>query len=103
VIQAALGVVGVALLAMWVGEHPLLRALLEQISAVWVVGVGAKVLASKWLTEVVVTDQLLSLLHQGRESAQSLADTAEREALARKLDALGHSPQPPEPKKGSPG
>ncbi len=102
-IQAALGVAGVALLARWVGEHPLPRALLEQISAVWAVGVAAKVLASKWLTEVVVTDQLLALLHQGREPAQSPADTTGREAPARKRDAPGHSPQPPEPGKGSPG
>jgi hypothetical protein len=76
---------------------------LTQVNAVWVVGLAAKVLASKWLTEVVVTDLLVSLLHQGRESARSLADTAEGEALARKLDALGCSLRRAEPRKGSPG
>jgi hypothetical protein len=68
--------------------------LLGQIDAVWVMGLVAKVLASKWLTAVVVTDLMVSMLHQGRESAQSLADTAEGEALAQKLDALGHSLRP---------
>jgi hypothetical protein len=77
--------------------------LLGQISAAWVVGLVARVLAGKWLTEVVVTDLLLSLLHQGRESARSRAGTAEGEALARKLDALGGSLRRAEPKKGSPG
>ena len=91
---------GVAPTARWLGEHPLLQTLLGQINAVWVVGLVAKVLASKWLTEVVVTDLLLSMLHQGRESAQSLVDTAEGEALAQKLDALGHSLRPAGPTKG---
>jgi hypothetical protein len=100
VVQGALSVLGVALIARWLGEHPLLRDLLGQINAAWVVGLAAKVLASKWLTEVVVTDLLLSMLHQGRESAQSLADTAEGEALAQKLDALGQSLRPAGPTKG---
>jgi hypothetical protein len=100
VVQAALGAVGVALIATWLGDHPLLRTLLGQISLVWVLGFVAKVLASKWLTTVVVTDVVLSMLHQGQESARSLADTVEREALAQKLDALGHSLRRAEPAKG---
>jgi len=90
-IQTALAAAGLALIVVWLGEHPLLRAWLGRIDAVWAVGLAAKVLASKWLTEVVVTDLLLSLLHQGRESAQALEDTAEGKVLTRKLDALGHS------------
>ena len=97
--QGVLGALGVAMIARWLGEHPLLRDLLGQVDAVWVVGLAAKVLASKWLTEVVVTDLLLSLLYQGRESARSLADMAEREVLARKLDALGHALRPDGPRR----
>jgi hypothetical protein len=100
VIQGALGALGVVLIARWVGEHPELRTLLGQINAVWVVGWVAKVLASKWLTAVVVTDLVFSMLHQGRESALSLADTAEGKALAQKLDALGQSLRPAESTKG---
>jgi hypothetical protein len=99
-IQGALGGLGVALIAAWLGEHPLLRAWLGRINAIWVVGLAAKVLASKWLTEVVVADVLLSLLHQGRESARALADTTEGKALARKLDALGQALRPEGPTKG---
>jgi hypothetical protein len=103
VVQGALGALGVALIAWCLGEHPLLRTWLGRISPAWVLGLAAKVLASKWLTTVVVTDLLVSMLHQGRESARSLADTAEGEALARKLDALGHALRRAEPDKGSPG
>jgi hypothetical protein len=102
VVQGALGALGVALVARWLGEHPLLRNLLGQINLVWVLGLVAKVLASKWLTTVVVTDLLVSMLHQGQESARSLADTAEGEALAQKLDALGHSLRRAKPTKGPP-
>ncbi len=103
VVQGALGGLGVALVAGWLGEHPQLRALLGRISLVWVLGLVAKVLASKWLTTVVVTDVLVSLLHQGQESARSLAGTAEGAALAQKLDALGHALRRADPPKGSPG
>ena len=89
--QSALGVVGLALVARWLGEHPLLRELVGQVSPVWVLGLAASALASKWATTVVVTDLLVSMLHQNHESARALASTAEGEALARKLDALGHS------------
>jgi hypothetical protein len=99
VVQSALGILGLALIARWLGEHPLLRSLLGQISPVWVLGYAANFLASKWWTTVVVTDLMVSLMHQGRESAQSLADTAEGKALARKLDALGHSLRPAGPAK----
>jgi hypothetical protein len=102
VVQGALGALGVALIACWLGEHPLLRALLGRVSPVWVLGLVAKVLASKWLTTVVVTDLMLALLHQARESVRSLAGTAEGEALARKLDALGSSLRSDLPK-GPPG
>jgi hypothetical protein len=102
VVQGALAALGVALIVWWLGEHPLLRALLGQISPVWVLGLVAKVLASKWLTTVVVTDLMLVMLYQARESAQALAKTAEGEALAQKLDALGHWLRA-EPTKGSPG
>ncbi|HMF19140.1 MAG TPA: hypothetical protein VKE98_18165 [Gemmataceae bacterium] len=103
VIQGALGVLGVALIVWWLGEHPLLRSLLGEISTVWVLGLAAKVLASKWLTTVVVTDLLVSMLHQARESAQSLESTARGEVLAQKLDALGHSLRPAGPAKDSSG
>ena len=93
-VQGMLVAVGVLLIARWLGEHPLLRACSGSSTPVWVLGLVAKVLASKWLTAVVVTDLLVSMLHQGRESARSLADTAEGEALARKLDALGHALRP---------
>jgi hypothetical protein len=56
VVQGALGAVGVVLVARWLGEHPLMRELLGQVNLVWVLGLVAKVLASKWLTTVVVTD-----------------------------------------------
>ena len=36
-----------------------------------------RTLASQWLTTVVVTDLVVSFVHQGREAAQSLAATAE--------------------------
>lgn len=91
VLQGALGAVGLALIAVFVVEHPLLQSLLGQINFVWMLGFLAKVLASKWLTTVVVADLLVSMLHQGRQSAQSLAETAVGEVLAKKLDALGHS------------
>ena len=44
-----------------------------------------------FVTAVVVTDLLVSMPHQNHESARALAGTAEGEALARKLDALGGS------------
>jgi hypothetical protein len=96
-VQGSLGALGVALVAWWLGEHPLLRDLLGRVSPVWVLGLAAKVLASKWMTTVVVTDLLVSMLHQNHESARSLAGTAEGEALARKLDALGRSLRPAGP------
>jgi hypothetical protein len=55
VTKGTLGGLGGALIVCWLGGHPLLRDLLGQISAVWVVGLVARVLAGKWLTEVVVT------------------------------------------------
>jgi hypothetical protein len=87
----------------WLGEHPLLRALFGHIDLVWVLGLAAKVMASRWLTAVVVSDLMVSMLHQGRESERSLADTALGEALARKLDVLGCSLRGGETRKGSPG
>jgi len=97
VIQGGLAGLGVVLIVTWLGEHPLLRAWLGQISLTWVLGLVARVLASQWLTTVVVTDLVVSLLHQGQESARSLASTAEGVALAQKLDALGHSLRPAGP------
>ncbi len=91
VFQGGLAALGAALLIGWVGEHPLLRAWIGQVDPIWVLGMVARVLASKWLTTVVVADLLVSMLHQGREAARALADTAEGEILGRKLDALGHS------------
>lgn len=93
-VQTALSAVGVVLIACWLGEHPELEALLGEVSVAWVVGLAAKVLASKWLTAVVVTDVLVSVLHQGREAARSLAGTPEGDALERKLDALGQALRP---------
>jgi hypothetical protein len=72
------------------------------VNLVWMLGLVAKVLASKWLTTVVVTDLLVSMLHQGQESARSLAGMAEGEVLAQKLDALGCSLRRTTPTKGSP-
>jgi hypothetical protein len=86
--------VAVVLIASWLGENPLLRELLGRIDPAWVLGMVAKTLASKWLTTVVVTDLLVSMLHQVQQSAQSLTDTAEGEALAQKLDVLGCSLRP---------
>jgi hypothetical protein len=100
VVQLALGALGLALIARWLGDHPLLRDLLGHISPVWVLGFAANFLASKWWTAVVVTDLMVSMLQQGHESAQALAETAEGKALARKLDALGHSLRPAGPAKG---
>jgi hypothetical protein len=97
VLQGALAVLGLALLAVWLNEHPLLRDLLGHIDPVWLLGFVANMLASQWLTTVVVTDLLIAMLHQVRESARSLADTAEGEALAQKLDALGSSLRPARP------
>jgi hypothetical protein len=92
--QGALAALGLALVVRWLGEHPVVRELLGEVSPVWMVGWVAKVLASKWLTTVVVTDLVVSLLHQGRESTRSLVDTAEGRALAEKLDALGDAVRP---------
>jgi hypothetical protein len=92
--QGAVGVLGLVLVVRWLGEHPLLRELLGEVSPVWVLGLVAKVLASKWLTAVVVTDLVVSLLHQGRASAQALAGTVEGKALAAKLDALSSALRP---------
>jgi hypothetical protein len=94
--QSALGVVAIALVAFWLGENPRLRDLLGQIDAAWVLGLVAKTLASKWLTTVVVTDLLVSMLHRVQKSVQSLTETVEGEALAQKLDALGGSLRPAE-------
>ncbi len=96
--QRVLSLSGVAILATWLGEHDLLRPLIGRIDAVWVLGLAAKVLAGKWLTEVVVTDVLLSMLHQGREAQRAMALTQEGATLARKLDALGQALRPNEPK-----
>jgi len=96
-VQTALAAGGVVLIALWLGEHPELERLLGQVSVAWVVGLAAKVLASKWLTAVVVTDVLVSMLHQGREAARSLAGTAAGESLERKLDALGQALRPKSP------
>jgi hypothetical protein len=98
--QGAVSVLGLALIVRWLGEHPLLRDLLGEVSPVWVLGLVAKVLASKWLTAVVVTDLVVSLLHQGWEAARSLAGTAEGKALAAKLDALAEALRPPRRPKG---
>ena len=94
-IQGMLVVVGALLIVRWLGEHAQLRELARASrTPVWMAGFAAKMLASKWLTTVVVTDVLLAMMDQGRESARSLADTAEGESLARKLDALGHALRP---------
>jgi hypothetical protein len=92
--QGALGALAVVLIATWLGENPLLRDWLGQIDPAWVLGLLAKTLASKWLTTVVVTDLLVSMLHQVRRSVQSLGDTAEGETLSQKLEALGDSLRP---------
>jgi hypothetical protein len=98
VVQGALGALGLALLVVWVEGHPLLSDLLGQIDPVWIVGVVLNMLASQWLTTVVVTDLLILILHQVRKSAQSLSNTAEGEVLGQKLDALGSSLRPVRPR-----
>lgn len=92
--QGVLVALGAALLIAWAEGHPLLQSLIGRVDAAWLVGFASKVMASKWLTEVVVTDLLLAMMHQDRESARSLEKTPEGEALARKLDALGHALRP---------
>jgi hypothetical protein len=99
-VQAILGASGVALIAWWLGEHPLIRSLLGRVHTAWIVGLVAKMLASKWLTTVVVTDLMLSTWHQAWEAARSLGDTAEGKALTQKLDALGHALRPEGPANG---
>ncbi|MBA4187789.1 MAG: hypothetical protein C0467_07195 [Planctomycetaceae bacterium] len=94
VVQLVLACMGAGLLIAFVEEHPLLRSWVGQVDPIWVLGVVAKVLASKWLTTVVVTDLLVVMLHQEREAARALAGTGEGEALARKLDALGEALRP---------
>lgn len=102
-LQVAVSAVGLALVARWLGDHPLLQELLGHIKPIWVVGLAAKMMASQWLTTVVVTDLVVSLLYEDREAAQSLTDTAEGNILAQKLDALGRSLRPSRPANGSPG
>lgn len=97
VFQGGLAALGAALLIGWVGEHPVLRAWIGQVDPIWVLSVVARTLASKWLTTVVVADLLVLMLHQGREAARALANTAEGEVLGRKLDSLGHSLRSAEP------
>jgi hypothetical protein len=97
VAQTAVGALGLALIVRWVGEHPFLSELVGQLNWVWAVGLIAKVLASKWLTTVVVMDVLISLMHQGRESTRYLADTTEGKSLAQKLDVLHDALRPAGP------
>lgn len=101
-IQGTLAALGLGLIAVWLGENPLLRELLGHIDPYWVVGLVANMYASQWLTTVVVSDLLLAMLHQVQESAQTLTDTAEGEVLAHKIDALGGSLAPPEPAQEKP-
>ncbi len=82
---------GMLLIVIWIGEHPQLRDWIGHIDFVWVLGFVARILASKWLMTVVVTDVLVLMLYQGHESARALADKSEGELLGRKLDALGTS------------
>jgi hypothetical protein len=99
-IQGLLVAAGALLIVRWLGEHAQLRALLGHLSLTWMAGFAAKMLSSKWLTTVVVTDVLLAMMDQARDSARSLADTAEGESLARKLDALGRALRPGGPRGG---
>ncbi|MCE9561974.1 MAG: hypothetical protein K8U57_07960 [Planctomycetes bacterium] len=89
--QGVLAVLGAALLIRWVGNQPQLRAWVAEVDPVWVLGMIARVLASKWLTTVVVADLLISMLFQGREASLTIATKVEGETLARKIDALGKS------------
>lgn len=88
-VEGAIAAFGAALLVRWLGDHPQLADWIGRVDPVWVLGAVAKVVASKWLTTVVVTDLLVAVLHQGWEADRAMAGTAEGEALARKLDALG--------------
>jgi hypothetical protein len=99
-IQGVLVAAGALLIVRWLGEHAQLRALIGHLNAVWMAGFAAKMLSSQRLTTVVVTDVLLSMMDQARESARSLQGTAEGESLARKLDALGHALRPDGPAEG---
>ena len=87
--EGMIAAVGAAMLVAWLEEHPQLADWVGRVDPVWVLGAVAKVLASKWLTAVVVTDLLVAMLHQGWEAGRAMTGTAEGEALARKLDALG--------------
>lgn len=92
--QSLVSVIGAVLLIRWVSEHPALRAWIGHVSVAWVLGMVAKVLASKWLTTIVVTDLMVAILHQERQAARSLEGTPEGATLARRLDALGDALRP---------
>lgn len=97
VLMGSLAAAGAILLLGWIGEHPQLQAWIGQLDPIWALGIVARVLASKWLTTVVVVDYLVSMLSQTREAGKSLAETAEGDLLGKKLDALGnafHSAEP---------
>jgi len=89
--QGVLAVLGAALLFGWVADQPQLRVWVVDVDLAWVLGMIAKVLASKWLTTVVVTDLLISMLFQGQEASQAIAHKAEGDGLAKTIDALGKS------------
>jgi hypothetical protein len=99
-VRAVVVALAAVLLAGWAGDHPLLRAWLGRVHPVWVAGVAAGMLASMWLTTVVVTDVLVSMLYQGLEAARSLAGTAAEDSLTRKINALGDSFRPAAPPAG---
>ena len=90
-IRCLLATVGAVLLIAWVGGAPAASGTgsgRSMLSGWWVC---RRILASMWMTTVVVADLLVSMLHQGREAARTLAETEEGDALHRKLDALGTS------------
>lgn len=93
-LQAVLTIGGLALLALYVTEFPMLRRLLGNVSLAWFLGFIAGINANRTLLTVVLTDFLLSLLHQSQQAARQLAGTELGQALERKIDTLGSVLQP---------
>jgi hypothetical protein len=96
-LQGLLTALGAVLLLDWVANHPQFAAWIGNVDPVWLLGAIARVLASKWLTTVVITDLLISMLHQGHQASREIANQVEGEMLAKKLGALGQSLRSAEP------
>lgn len=88
-VRGFVAVLGAALIVGWIVDYAPLRTWIGQIDRIWVLGAVAQVLASKWLTTVVVSDRLVVMLVQLHDDATALAETADGKILVGKLEALG--------------